>query len=253
MSTRNTGRRQGFTLVEMAVVAPMVILTIGIIITVIVNITGNVLVTRYSSKMMYDVQDSLNRVETDIKLSAGFLAVSQGYLTSPQGYDDDVAAFTNVGDNGPMLILNMVATAGNPSSSTSANIYRADAPYSCSSSNVERNSLLTYTVVYFIKDETLWRRAIMPSDYLTAGCDVPWQQATCTPGVSGTLCDAEDTEVLQDISTDDFIIEYYTNAASTTGETAPVDTGLTDAERQAALDGILTANISLTNNACVTS
>lgn len=236
----------GFTLVEMAVIAPIVILTIGIFITVIINMSGDVLVTRYSSKMMYDIQDTLNRMETDIKQSAGFLATNSVAITTPQGFNNDTTAFANVGANGPMLVLNMIATSGNPLASSSGIVYQANTPNSCGSPLLDRNTPISYNIVYFVKDGSLWRRVLMPSNYLSVGCNTPWQQASCYPGASGAICAAEDAKVLEGAATSDVTIGYYVSAASTASDAVASDSGSSASARQTALNGLSTAEISLT-------
>ena len=80
---------RGFTLVEMAVIAPIVVLLIGAFIALIVNLTGNVMSARGKNVLVYDTQDALSRIEDDVKLSSTFLAVNNIDLSSTkQGYRD---------------------------------------------------------------------------------------------------------------------------------------------------------------------
>lgn len=66
------GSAHGFTIVELLVIAPIVILTITAFISVIVNMTGDVLASRSSNLVAYDIQDALSRIEEDVKLSSTF-------------------------------------------------------------------------------------------------------------------------------------------------------------------------------------
>ena len=52
---------RGFTLVEMMVIAPIVILAIGAFITLIVNLTGEIMSSRGSNMVTYNVQNALNQ------------------------------------------------------------------------------------------------------------------------------------------------------------------------------------------------
>ena len=63
---------KGFTLVEMMVIAPIVILLIGAFIAAIVGLTGEVMSSRGSNVVAYDLQDALNRIEEDVKLSTSY-------------------------------------------------------------------------------------------------------------------------------------------------------------------------------------
>jgi hypothetical protein len=210
-------KKRGFTIVEILIVAPIVILVIGVFIGVVVNMTGDVLATRGADTLAYNIQDALNRIEQDVTVSGGFLATNNITLTSPQGYDDGTAPFTNIGANGTMLILNSYATSTNPLSSVNNTIYAANQPNPCSSAQISQNPAVIFNIVYFVKNGTLWRRVVAPANYATAGCSVPWQQPSCSPGVSNVFCKSQDIRLVDGInSSNGFSIDYYTNSSSTT-------------------------------------
>ena len=95
-------KSRGFTLVEMLVVAPIVILFIGGMIYLLVNITGETLASRSEDALSFDLQQALNRVEDDVRRSDKFLAVNDIALTTTgQGYGDttttgSTTSFTNI-------------------------------------------------------------------------------------------------------------------------------------------------------------
>jgi hypothetical protein len=235
--------KNGFTITEIVVVAPIFILAIGAFVGVIISITGEVLASRASTVLSYNVHDALNRIEQDIKLSSGFLATNNIVLTSPQGYDDNTANFQNTGANGTMLILNMPTTTGNPLNSQDY-VYANAQPNSCLSGLSSRNIKLMYNVVYFVKNNVLWRRVIAPSNYTYGGCATPWQEPSCSPGTSGAICLAQDIQLVDGISSTGFNIDYYTNISSTTTNNSadPVD-----ANRQIILRTTNTAVVTITS------
>lgn len=245
--------RRGFTVVELLVIAPIVILTIGAFITVIVNMTGEVLATRTSSVLAYDIQDSLGRIEQDIKLSTTFLEASNITLTSPQGYDNGTVGFSNVDvTKGNMLILNTLATTGNPLISTSGLIYLTNQPNACASAQVSQNKPMTMNIIYFVtggtttNDGTLWRRTLAQSDYLTAGCNAPWQQPSCAPGQSITgFCKTQDVRLVDNIRLSDFVVQYFTTADGSTPNSVASDTSATAAARASALQSATTVGVSI--------
>jgi hypothetical protein len=166
----NLPTRAGFTIVELLIIAPIVLLTIGAFITAIVNMTGDVLASRGATVLTYNIQDALNRIEDDVKLSTTFLATNNIPLSSPQGYSDDTTAFNNVdATNGTMLILNTLATNGNPLVSTSGLVYLTNLPNACNSTQLSQNTPMTLNIVYFVRNGTLWRRTIMPAAYTVFG------------------------------------------------------------------------------------
>ena len=59
--------QQGFTLIEMLVIAPIVVLAIGAFLTVIISMTGEVLASRGANTLTYNIQDALNRIDQDVK------------------------------------------------------------------------------------------------------------------------------------------------------------------------------------------
>jgi len=238
-------QNQGFTIVEMLVIVPIVLLTIGAFITIIINMTADVLVTRSANVLAYDIQETLDRIETDVKFSTGFLATNDITLQSPQGYGGGTTAFTNVGANGNMLILKTLATTDNPFAVSNSFVYLDDNPNDCASSQYTNNIPMTTNVIYFVANNTLWRRSVLTSNYTTAGCDTPWQQPSCTPGDSGTPCVAQDVKLLDGINSTDFIMQYFTSASGTEANSIATNTGSSNSARDSALDTTTTVSISI--------
>jgi len=228
-------RKHGFTVVEILIIVPIVILVIGVFINVIVSMTGDVFATRASNALAYNTQDALNRIEQDVNLSGGYLATNNISLTSPQGYNDDATNFHNAdATNGTMLILNVYATTTNPLTST-RNVVYENGPNACNSTQVNQNRPIMMNIIYFVKGNTLWRRVVAPSNYATIGCSVPWQQPSCAPNISGSLCKTQDIRLVDGVSANGFDVSYYTNASSSTANTIASNNSQSDSERLAAL------------------
>ncbi len=248
--------KSGFTVVELLVIAPIVLLTIGAFITVVVNMVGDVLASRSSSVLTYNIQDALDRIESDVKLSTTFLAQSNVALTSPQGFNNDTTAFNNVDTtNGDMLILNTLATSANPISASASLIYLTNQPNNCNNTQINQNTPMTMNVIYFVKNNTLWRRNIMPANYATAGCSLPWQQPSCNPGymianpgAPIAFCKTQDIDLVDNINPGDFHIQYYTTADGTIINTVASDTTQSVATRNTALQSSTTVDASITVN-----
>lgn len=246
-------QQKGFTLVEMLVVAPIVILTIGAFLTAIISMTGEVLASRASNNLSYNVQDALNRIEQDVKMSNGFLATNNVMGTN-QGYNNDATAFTNVGGtSGTSLILNMVATKSNPVSASSGYVYLKNKPNACSSP--QNNAPFTYNVVYFLKTvngvSSLYRRTLMPTNYTDTTntvCAVPWQQPSCFPtymdGTPNAFCKAKDVLLVDGVTAANFSLQYYNGEAATTVNT-PASTAPLPADRNTALQSATTVGVSI--------
>jgi hypothetical protein len=235
-----------FTIVEILIIAPIVILVIGVFIGAIVSMTGDVLASRSSNVLAYNIQDTLSRIGQDVEDSGSFLAFNNITLTSPQGYNNDTTVFENADKtNGAMLILSAYATTNNPLSSAQ-NIIYTNTPNPCGGTQVSINAPLMTNIVYFVRNNTLWRRVIMPSNYATIGCSLPWQQPSCAPGVTGTICKTQDIELVDNLTPGGFSISYYPNLNSTTADSTASDPNQLDVARQAELNVNNTVGITIT-------
>ena len=229
----------------MLVVAPIVLLTIGTFIGVLIYLTGETMIARTSNVLAYSVQDSLDTIENDVALSGAFLATNNVTIASPQGYGNTAQAFQNASaSTGSMLIINAPVTVDGHTS-TRKLLSLANLPHPCNTTQTSQNQVMTYNIVYFVRDNTLWRRTLMPSNYLTRGCGTPWQQPSCAPGQTGTMCRTEDVKVLEGVSTANFKIEYLTSAAATTPLTNASNASLSSSSRQLALSTTDTAIITI--------
>lgn len=210
MSRNKTLRRSGgFTLIEMLIIAPIALLVITGFIALMVTMVGDVIASRTYNVMTYDIQSALNTIEQDVRLSTQFLN-SSGTLPSPQGKDGATAAFTSTSGD---LVLGEIATDKNPIDPTRGLIYYENEPFSCSDpAQVYKNRLFFMTVVYFVRDNSLWRRTYVPTASGTL-CQSPWQVNTCAPDYSDVRCQTNDSEILKDVK--NFSVNYYTNPQDT--------------------------------------
>lgn len=255
-STSTTSRHSsslGFTLIEVLIIAPIVVILISGFVALMVTMVGDVLVTRDQSNMTYESQDALDRIERDTRLSTQFLTTT-GTLTSPQGSDSSfngTAAFTASSN---LLVLKMLATDANPATSDRWLIYYANQPNACGSQETA-NVPFTVQIVYFIKNGSLWRRTLVPNFNHNATVDNqticatthdPWQQNSCSPGYSSSQCKTEDEEIMKNINT--FTLKYYSAPNGT------VDLGATNATTASTIEAAIagqktTAGRTYTSNA----
>lgn len=240
--------KSGFTLVEMLIIAPIVVLVIGVFISALVSMTGDVLVVRGSNALSYNIQDALNRIDLDVKTSGGYLATNDIALTSPQGFNNDTTVFHNAdATNGTMLILKAYATTKNPIDPTKSYVYQSNQPKACSDQLVSQNSIETFDIVYFVKNvngvNSLWRRVVAPSNYTTVGCSVPWQQPTCAAGYSAGFCLANDIKLVDGITS--FGVNYYTSSDTVNPIADATNTSLADSVRQTAIVTARTVGITI--------
>lgn len=214
----------GFTLVELLVVIPIALLTIAALISLMVALIGDVLMARTRSVAIYELQNTLDRIEADTRATSTFLQ-SYSLLTSPQGRDGGTAPFDAASPNFD-LILSQNATTGSPTDGTRNIVYYADQPNPCTG-NYQLNRPLTVRIIYFTTNnpdgtKTLWRRVIVPSWTTTAGqpnsvCAAPWQRDNCPEGstisASGP-CQARDERMLSSVNS--FVPTYYDSSGNVT-------------------------------------
>jgi competence protein ComGC len=240
---------RGFTLVEMMIIAPMLILIIGSIVVSIITLTGESIAEGGRSQLINDVHDALDRVESDARTSGSYLATNNFYLRAPQGANDTTQKFLSVSGTGDdTLILNAFFTTMNPANPNRSLIYVPNTPFACNDASLAQNQVMTMNIVYFVKDSTLWRRLIATEDYASTPCPgiSVWQQPSCsssTMATNTTLCKAKDEQLLTGVSPEDFKVTYYLSPSDTTPAAGTEDPDLES--RQTAIDKSSTVQISL--------
>lgn len=140
-SAATSSRRSGFTLVEVLVVAPLVILILGALIAVIVVTTGSAMRATARSQLQNDVLAALDRIEQDVKLS-----------------------ITLKNSSAVQLNLDNLATSKNPLNPERKLIRRSDCKVA--ESGLALEDALRYWNVYFVAGNVLYHQT-----YLNNGCE----------------------------------------------------------------------------------
>lgn len=222
-------KRAGFTLVEMLVIAPLVLLVIAALISAMIAMIGDTLVASSRADTAYSMQDTLSQIEQDSRVATNFMS-SFSYLKSPQGRDGSTGSFSF--SSYKDLILTQQATTASPYNDTRDLVYYANQPTACNAdlSLMSGNRSLNLRVVYFLLTnsdgtKTLWRRTILndwnknaTADGSTV-CNNPWQRSSCPVGstvssAAGATCQAIDQRMLDNVTS--FIPTFYTSSGSTT-------------------------------------
>ena len=216
----------GFTLIEMLVVAPIAIIAIATLISLMVALVGDVSISRERSVSSYSVQNALDRIEQDARIATMYMP-TYSLVSSPQGRNGATAPFTTSSGD---IILSQYATTGSPYDATRQIVYYADQPNPCNGSYT-LNRPLTVRVIYFTTgtagNQTLWRRVIVPpysttSSDTTHVCAQPWQRDNCpAPVTISATCQAEDEKILDNVSS--FTTTYYTSTGATTTDVRNAD------------------------------
>ena len=216
---------KGFTLVEMLVVAPLVVLVIATLVGFMITLVGNVFISNARVQMQYDTQAALNQIEQDAFYSTTFLGSFTP--TSPQGKDNGTQAFSSTNND---IIFNAPATDKNPFDPTRQIVYYANDPSPCSGQVQVNNPLYTKSI-YFLSTvngvTSLYRREIVaPNDQSSnidsnTTCTAPWQRNSCVSinYNSNPICVSKDSQLVSYVSA--LTVAYYNNSDPNTILTDP--------------------------------
>lgn len=234
-STRTSSRKHsaGFTLIEMLVVAPLVILVIGGVVGLMIALVSDTVISAKRNNLTATIHSSLDAIEKDIKIATSINA-SSGNLPSPQGFNDTTNPFNSSGSgNDAAIILTQYATSANPYESERNLIYYDNPPASaqnptrCNTSQATLNPALTVKVIYFVKGTSLYRRTIVPdvanNNPITCSNIRPWQKNSCTTAGTG-ICATKDTKLADNVSK--FTLEYLNPTETSTSAATTETTGV---------------------------
>lgn len=230
----------GFTLAEVLVIAPIVILVIAGVIGFIIWITGNALSSNARNNGLYEGQLAKNRMLEDIRVSTSYEPTSFNDISSPLGADFDDTIFqlnpdlnddtVRDTDLSAILILKVPARKGSVQDPVREIIY-SNTPFSCGSEE-EKNEPYYLNVIYYLRANTgteassfsMWRRVIHnPDQTPCASAGEISEKQSCAPDVMGTdpdVCQTQDTKVISRMSWPFF---YFANSPDTTVDGSYVD------------------------------
>lgn len=149
---RMSQTKKGFTLIELVVISPLIILLIGALVGTIVYLTGSALRAQSRSQLQLDVVSALDLVEQDVKLS------------------------TNISPFGPANTLSMSSLATNKNPLSGDRQLIDSSTCSAVSGGIPVANAYNYSVKYSVVDNRL-ERQVTRSGTCAASLAV-WQKAT---------------------------------------------------------------------------
>lgn len=229
--------KSGFTIVELLVAIPIVILVISVIIFATISLTGHSINDNTKNIAASDLQTALDIIEQDITLSNRFLSTNEFDLDPSQ--QNAGQNFSNINTNGhPALILKSILTTTNPLSNNDTKKIVHDK--FGANVNCAMNAPYYINVVYFVENNTLYRRLLFPRKYAFEVCEAPWQKPTCK-NPSG-FCVNEDMKLAENVS---MKIKYIAPGENKEIKEAN-DASLNNFDRQSMLDLAQTIDLQLT-------
>ncbi|MGB4762317.1 MAG: hypothetical protein WBP12_03080 [Candidatus Saccharimonas sp.] len=217
---RSSTHSQGFTLIEVAVIVPIIIVTAIFLFNLLWSILSTSEIDRARLNMIHDRQTAVGIIEKDLALTSRYLTtidsgLSDNYLPTSNG-----GTWSYRGDSttSRVLILRSYSTTEHPLSDNRQPVFigMSGSP-SCDSANIYFNEVQRFNIIYFVKNSNLYRRHLVNTT--TPTCDPQYQVTSCPSAADlGTSqhasCGADDELILRNVS--NFSVQYYSSKTSTT-------------------------------------
>jgi len=217
MSTKSH-RNSGFTLVELVIIVPIAMLTIMGVVVALINLVSDNITTRSELSSMHDTQSAFNTIEADANIAASFLTTKDSQFSDPYGPDGAGGSWSFAGSSTSLqtLIIRGYASTKNPLDETRRPVYINQ--LGCAAADILSNPALTTNVIYFIRNNNLYRRVLTITSATT--CATPFQKQSCPPdrATNNAICKADDSLLLTDVKS--FIVDYYSDPLAG----SPIDT-----------------------------
>lgn len=189
----------GFTLVELLVVAPVMILTIIIMMTYLFNQYGQLTQEGASLRLTTDSQLLTLSIQDDVFFASSFDSSSNPILDDPHepsgGWDYDTDPET--------LIISLPALTKNNRDPEREPVYIDTV--GCEADNIEQNSVLYNNVILFAEGTNLYKRTLTaPSNMAT--CGTSYEKQTCPEDESSETCPKD---ILLTDKLNSFEVEYF--------------------------------------------
>lgn len=210
----------------MIIVVAMIPLLVTMFILTLHQISTNA--GQQSTQMVLsdNAQLAMDTIEQDIKISTAFNQTVVAPFSDSYGPNNsgDAWSFGGTSAQSRTLILSGIATTSNSSTSSRTPVYVAGGIYDCSAAQMAYNAMLTYRIIYFVREQTLYRR-VLTDNTGPSLCNGPYSQKQSCPGeLSGgwnAVCAARDEIVARSVTT--FSVTYYTQQQSTSLSTIYAD------------------------------
>lgn len=191
-------RNTGFTLVEVLIVAPFMMLTILLILVFMFNAFLDMNTKSAKLELESNAQIALFTIRDDIMFTNYFVGTVQ-----PDANDPNKSGGWNA-INDDALILSEVSYTANRQSPSRELVYQKDNPSPCNALDDGLNPYSTNTLIYFVENETLYMRTIIPDQ--ANNCASTYRKQTCPASVATPSCPA-DSVLAHGVK--DFSITYY--------------------------------------------
>lgn len=206
-------KMQGFTIVEVAVVVPMIALVVLGILGLLVSLITDMAATSSQSMSANDALNAVAIIRKDIESSKSFFpsTLPSNYnITSPL---TTTTTFQTQISSLPILLIETTDQIKNPINSTTTLPAKVGSGNTCNTlTDITNTNTLSAAIVYFVSNNILYRRVI-PDNTNTPTCGTPLIHKNCPTTASD--CAPKDTPILYNVKS--FDITYFPDPAADYG------------------------------------
>jgi Tfp pilus assembly protein PilE len=206
----------GFTLIEVLIIAPILVLMVATLVMLMVNLTTESIISSRESMLVAEVNTALDVIEDTVPLSSEFLVQKESNFSDPYGNNNSGALITHTGTSPSLraLLTRTYATSLSPKDPNREPVYINI--NGCTPSVIGTNPVAASNIIFFVRNGNLYRRTLTDTSRPT--CNTMFQQQSCPPEIAtpNAICKAKDSLVLTDVTK--FDIAYYLNSQ----DTAPI-------------------------------
>lgn len=214
MSIKTYHKNAGFTLIEVLVISPVLMVTLSVMVVLMINLSAANLISNNEIIMTVDTKTALSVIEDDINLSSAFLTTKDAAFSDPYGPDGSGATWSYKGNSATsrVLIARTYATTTSVKDPNKTPVYIDQ--YGCGIAVQTSNPTLRTNSVYFVSSGNLYRRTL--TDVSETLCSPQFQKQSCPPGIGNPniICKANDALLVSNVT--NFDIRYYAASSDTT-------------------------------------
>lgn len=203
MQHMSTNKQRGFTLVEIAIITPIMILVAISIVAVLIALVTSTVRPNARSIIMQQEEKALDSIEGDVNNSSAILS-----STLPSNFSDSNIADYNFPPAGTTVLrVQTYDQIINPNDTTGTKVIPAfkDGSACSNMTNLNSTNILPIVVVYYVKNEVLYRRTLTDNTSpAPAICGTKLAKQTCL------TCSSEDLALVRADKLTSFDIIYYT-------------------------------------------
>ena len=199
MSIFRRKQEEGFTLVELLVVLPIMVLSLAVLATYLITLYGKLLEQNGQLELGINAQQALFTARDDLFFANRFAGSNQTDTTDPYAPGGDWSAVPD-----KALIVYEHAYTANRQIAGRSLVYKANTPYACGSANIADNQYATNTVIYFLSGDKIYRRVLIPDQ--SDNCSTTFRKQTCPAANASASCPA-DTVIAENVQT--YTLTYY--------------------------------------------